>query len=363
MDSDLPARPGRSTAATLYDVAREAGVSTATVSRVVHAQDRVRPATRRRVLTVIEALGYVPDGAAQSLARQRKEVVGLFAIESRTRGTDIENTGLLFIEQVLHGVESVLSEMGWSPLISFLRDADPAAAYDRMQKIAAKVDGMLIAEDIVGPEQLASLAARTPIGLIAGSPGHARVDVVAADNRAGTKAAVRHIIERHRCTRLCYVSGPQEAADARERRSAFDEALAEFPGATLTGSFEGRFSAFSGQLAVRELLTRPRRDLPDAIVCANDQMALGAIRELQTAGLGIPADVAVVGFDDMMMSGLLAPPLTTVRQPVRLLGERACTRLLERIADRALPSRCERLPTELVIRESCGCHADASPAA
>ena len=95
MDSELQAGSGRSTAATLYDVAREAGVSTATVSRVVHGQDRVRPATRHRVLTLIEELGYVPDGAAQSLARQRKEVVGLVAIESRTGGTDIEHTGLL----------------------------------------------------------------------------------------------------------------------------------------------------------------------------------------------------------------------------------------------------------------------------
>jgi LacI family transcriptional regulator len=363
MDSDWPEGSGRSPAATLYDVAREAGVSTATVSRVVHGQDRVRPATRQRVLAVIEALGYVPDGAAHSLATQRKEVIGLVAIESRSRGTDIERTGLLFIEEVLRGVESALSDIGWSPLISFLRDADPADAYRRMQKISAKVDGMLIAENLVAPAQLAWLAARTPIGLIAGSPGHAHADVIAADNRAGTKAAVRHIIERHRSTRLFYVSGPPEAADARERRSAFEEAVAEFPGATLTGSFEGRFSAFSGQLAARELLTGPPRDLPDAIVCGNDQMALGVIRELQTAGLRVPADVAVVGFDDMLLSGLLAPPLTTVRQPMRLLGERACARLLQRIADRSLPPRCERLPTELVIRESCGCHAGASPAA
>src|SRR5258708_35603837 len=127
MDGDLSVGSGRSPAATLYDVAREAGVSTATVSRVVHGLDMVRPATRRRVLAVIDALGYVPDGAAQSLATQRKEVIGLVAIESRSRGTDIERTGLLFIEEILRGVESELSEIGWSPLISFLRDADPAA--------------------------------------------------------------------------------------------------------------------------------------------------------------------------------------------------------------------------------------------
>ena len=151
------------------------------------------------------------------------------------------------------------------------------------------------------------------------------------------------------------ITGPSEAPDARERRKALSEVLTEYPGATLAGSFEGRFAAMSGQLAVREILTRPRRDLPDAIVCANDQMAIGAIRELQIAGIRVPADVAVVGFDDMHAGTLVTPPLTTVRQPMRLLGERACSRLLERIADPALPRHVERLPTELIIRESCGC--------
>jgi LacI family transcriptional regulator len=97
------------------------------------------------------------------------------------------------------------------------------------------------------------------------------------------------------------------------------------------------------------------RELPDAIVCGNDQMAIGAMRELQAAGMRVPADIAVAGFDDILVGALLTPPLTTVRQPMRLLGERACSRLLERIADPALPRRAERLPTELVIRESCGC--------
>jgi LacI family transcriptional regulator len=123
----------------------------------------------------------------------------------------------------------------------------------------------------------------------------------------------------------------------------------------VTGSFEGQFAAISGQLAVREILAGPERELPDAIVCGNDQMAIGAMRELQAAGIRVPADIAVAGFDDIYVGAFLTPPLTTVRQPMRLLGERACSRLLERIADPALPRRAERLPTEFVIRESCGC--------
>jgi LacI family transcriptional regulator len=358
MESDRSAVFGSSPACTLYDVAREAGVSTATVSRVVHGQDRVRPSTRRRVLEAIEALGYVPDGAAQSLAQRRKEVIGLVAIESRGPETDIERDGMLFIEEVLRGVERSVSQIGWSVLISFLSGVDPAGAYQQMQKISGKVDGMLIAEGIASSEQLARLAARLPIVLIAAYLDEPHVDVIGADNSSGTKAAVGHMVEEHGKTRLFYISGPAEAPDARERRTAFEEAVAEHPGATLAGFFEGRFAAISGQLAVREILTGPRRELPDAIICGNDQMAIGAMRELQMAGIRVPADVAVVGFDDMHLSALLAPPLTTVRQPMRLLGERACSRLLQRIADPSLPRQAERLPTELIIRESCGCGSD-----
>ena len=353
------ARQRSSSAATLHDVARLAEVSIATVSRVVHGQDRVRPSTRQRVLEVIEALGYVPDGAAQSMAWQRKEVIGLVTIESRGPETDIEQEGLLFIEEVLRGVELALSQVEWSVLISVLRDSDRPGAYRRMQKISAKVDGMLIAEGIVGSEQLAMLAARVPIVLVAGSPDEPNADVVDADNRVGTVALTRHLVQEHGKTRLFYIAGPPQAPDARERRRVFEEALAEHPGATLTGWFQGRFAAISGQHAVREILAGPRRDLPDAIVCGNDQMAVGAVRELQAAGLRVPADIAVTGFDDVHLGALLTPPLTTVRQPMRLLGERACTRLLRRIADPALPRTVERLPTELIIRESCGCHQRA----
>ena len=137
----------------------------------------------------------------------------------------------------------------------------------------------------------------------------------------------------------------------------FSKTLAEYQGVRLHGCFEGRFAAVSGQRAVRELLAAPRRELPDAIACGNDQMAIGAIRELHTAGIRVPEDIAVVGFDDMHLGALLTPPLTTVHQPMRLLGERACSMLLERIADPALPYRAERLPTTLIVRESCGCPA------
>ena len=346
---------GNRPASTLYDVARAAGVSTATVSRVVHGQDRVRPSTRQRVLEVIEALGYVPDAAAQSMARQRKEVIGLVTIESRGPDTDIEQEGLLFTEEVLRGVELMLSEVGWSVLISVLRAEDRPGAFRQLQKISAKVDGLLIAEGIVDSAEIAQLAGRVPVALVSGSLDEPHADVVDADNRGGSTALARHLIGQHGLRRFFYVAGPPEAPDARERRAAFEDTVGASPGAAITGYFEGRFAAVSGQLAVRELLAAPERPLPDAIVCGNDQMALGAMRELQAAGIRVPADVAVAGFDDIHVGSLLTPALTTVRQPMRMLGERACSFLLRRLADPSLPRQAERLPTELVIRESCGC--------
>lgn len=344
-----PAQP------TLYDVARQAGVSTATVSRVLHGQDRVRPVTRQRVLGVIEALGYVPDAAAQSMARQRKEVIGLLAVGSRSPGTDVEQDGLLFIDELWRGVEDSLSRIEWSLLISSLPSRDPERAFQRMLRVSAKVDGLLIIEGMVGSERLGQIAARIPLVLVAGSPGESRADVVAADNRSGTAALARHLIERHGSTRIFSVSGPPEAPDAVARQAALEQTIARYPGVRLIATFPGWFGSADGQRAGREILGQPRARWPDAVVCGNDQMAIGVIRELLAAGVRVPADMAVAGFDNMHTGALMSPALTTVRQRIGLLAEHACARLLDRIADPALPPRVELLPTELVIRESCGC--------
>ncbi len=343
---------------TLYDVARAAGVSTATVSRVVHGQDKVRSATRQRVLDVIEQLGYVPDGAAQSMARRSKEVVGLVMIENRSPDTQIEQDGLLFIEEVLRGVETPLSEAGWSVLISVIREGSGPSVLQRLRKVSAKVDGILISEGIVGSDELAVLAAHTPIVLVAGADTEPHADVVSVDNRSGSIALAKHLIERHGRKRLFYIAGPPEAPDAVERLRTTEEVVARYEGAALTGWFPGRFATVDGQQAVRELLRMPHDQLPDAIVCANDQMAIGAMRELLAAGIRVPADIAVVGFDDIYLGAMLTPSLTTVRQPMRDLGERACRLLLQRMTEPSLPRRAERLPVELIVRESCGCPRD-----
>ena len=344
----------RAATATLYDVARLAGVSTATVSRVVHGLDRVRDSTRARVQQVIEQLGYVPDGAAQSLSRRSKNVIGLVCVERLApHQYDIESMSLLFYDEILRGVEARIRDHNWSLMITYLRE-ESHVDLGRLQTLSGKVDGLLIGEGIVPSLELARLAARLPVVVVAGDPAEQAADVVTADNRSGSAALVNHLVEAHGRRRLFHVDGPVSAPDAKERRLALIDVVAGHPGTTLVGSHSGRFSVQSGVEAGERLLA-DRSHLPDAIVCANDQMAIGVLQALARGRVRVPEDISVTGFDDIFPGSLSDPALTTVHQPMRLLGERACARLLDRIARPDLPPQVELLPTELVLRRSCGC--------
>src|SRR2546421_202437 len=235
----------RDNVVTLFDVARLAGVSTATVSRVVHGQDRVREATRIRVQQAIEELGYVPDGAAQSLSRRRKDVIGLVCVERHEQQYDIENMNLLFYDEVLRGVESRIRNHDWSLLITFLQGAhDPS--YARIESFTGRVDGILIGEGIVPPPFIERLATRLPVVIFAGTPHEQAVDVVTADNLSGSAAVVTHLIREHGRRRLYWVHGPADSPDSRERRLGLDYVLHANPQSGLTGFYQGVYSLPSG---------------------------------------------------------------------------------------------------------------------
>ena len=343
---------------TLYDVARLAGVSTATVSRVVHGQDRVRESTRARVRQAIEELGYVPDGAAQSLSRRRKDVIGLVCVEREVDHIDIENVGLLYYDEILRGVEACIRRRNnWSLLITFMQGDRPD--FSRMDALSGKVDGILIGEGFVASSIIERLAARVPVVVIAGTPGERAADVVAADNFSGSAAIITHLIAEHGKRRLFHLDGPSNSPDASQRRQALEYVLHSNPQCQLIGSAQGILSVRSGELAGENLLVRYGTALPDAVVCANDQMAIGVLRAFAAGGVRVPEDVAVVGFDDIALGSLYDPALTTVHQPMRMLGERACALLLDRIADPDRSPAAELLPTELVLRASCGCSGEA----
>jgi LacI family transcriptional regulator len=352
---------------TLYDVARHAGVSIATVSRVLHGQQPVRESTRARVRAAIEELGYVPDGAAQTLAsRNRKEVIGLVCVEHtglKPQQYDIESMSLTFYDEVIRGVEAGIRARSWSLLITFLREdeylgtplPEDEPVQGRLSKLSGKVDGLLIGEGVVPPSVVARLVRRRPVVVLAGDTAQRGADVVAADNWSGARALVEHLVVGHGRRRLFHVDGPATAPDAKERRLAMQSVIDAHPGTVLTGTFSGRFTVHSGQEAAERLLASAPEALPDAIVCANDQMAIGVLRSLAAHGIRVPEDIAVTGFDDIFPASLCDPPLTTVHQPMRGIGERACERLFELITDPSQRPKIEVLPTELVLRESCGC--------
>jgi LacI family transcriptional regulator len=339
---------------TLYDVARRAGVSTATVSRVLHGQDLVRESTRARVQKAIEELGYIPDGAAQSLSRRRKEVIGLICCERPMIPEDVENQGMTYIDEMLRGVERQISELDWSLLITFY-NGHTTTNVRRIIAMCGKVDGILIGEGSFPARLMERLAGRVPVTVIAGSPADTQFDVVTADNLAGSVAVVSHLIDEHGARRIYYVDGPEDAPDALQRRLGLERVLRERPEVKVTGATTGQFNVETGLAAGERILAEASADLPDAVVAANDQMAIGVMRVLARAGVRVPGQVAVVGFDDIYAADLFEPQLTTVHQPMRALGERACARLMERVAKPGLPPQVQTLPTELVIRHSCGC--------
>jgi LacI family transcriptional regulator len=342
---------------TIYDVARVAGVSTATVSRVLRGSDLVRPETTQRVLAVIETLGFVPDASARGLTSRRKDIIGLVGLERGTDETDIERSSLLFVDHIVHAAEGVLRGTEFSLLLTF---GSRGELFDkRVRSLVGKVDGLLIAEEVLDDAGLRALARQVPVVVIAGRRGDSPVDVFLSDSVGGMTELTRHLTRQHRYRRLCFVAGPRDAPDAAERRLAFERAVAASPGSAVAGVFQGDFSEDSGVAAARALLDRG--PLPRAVACANDQMAIGVLRELQRVGIQVPAQVAVTGFDDVYASRIVDPALTTVSQPLRDLGSRAARRLLARIEQAAgstaaaVAPAVEVLPTQVVIRASCGC--------
>jgi DNA-binding LacI/PurR family transcriptional regulator len=287
---------------------------------------------------------------------------------------------LLFYDEVMRGAEALIRDRHWSLLITYLREDELLASYSqddllngepqaerdredepvlpRLLTLSGKVDGLLIGEGVVPTTALARLARRLPVVVVAGDPALRGVDVVAADNWSGAYALVSHLVVEHGRRRLFHVDGPETAPDAKTRRLATQAVIDAHPGARLVGACSGRFSVRSGEAAAEQMLADfggPEGDLPDAIICSNDQMAIGVLRTLTKHSIRVPHDIALIGFDDIYPATLCDPPLTTVNQPIRSIGERSCERLIERIAHPTLRPAVELLPTELVIRTSCGC--------
>jgi LacI family transcriptional regulator len=349
----------RDTAPTIYDVAKLAGVSIASVSRVLNGQRNPRPETRDRVLAAVTELGFAPDGAARALSVRLKEVVGVLVRRPSWLDTDEDmfaddETGLQYVDLINRGIEVAAQRLGYDLLIRSV-DVNEHQPGDRIRALARKSDGLILHDQVLDPAQLAQLAQQVPVVTLAGAATPATANV-RGDNKGGMRALAEHLLRDHRYQSLAYLAGYSDSPDSIERHRLLQAAVAEVPGATLVSGpdWQGYYFASGGAKVIRRQLASGR-PLPEAIVCANDQTALGVMAELREHGIDVPGQVAVTGFDDLPMARHLRTSLTTVRQPIRDLGTVAFELVFAMINGQQPASRDVVLPTTLMCRESCGC--------
>lgn len=336
--------------ATIYAVASHCGVSTATVSRIMSDESFGSARTRQRVLSAAVELGWVPNGAARSLASRKAGIIGVLFPDLGQSGS-VEDESPLYVDEVIRGAERAATLAGQAVLIAATR---AAAGRDLAFSVAGKVDGLAIMARSLSSKDIAALSRSLPIVLLANMPARGKLDYVTVDNRGGIRQMTSHLIDVHRHNELAFVGGPAGSPDSAERYKGFCEAL-ELAGIAIPErpDAEGGFTEAGGAEATRALLRTGRR--LQAIVYGNDEMALGGIRVIRDARLRVPGDIAVTGFDDIASARHVRPALTTVRQPMRELGGQAVEVLLSRMNERGSPRLALVLPVEAVIRNSCGC--------
>jgi LacI family transcriptional regulator len=336
---------------TVKDVASKANVSPGTVSNVLTGKRPVAPATRDRVLRVIEELGYHPNILARSLINRRSDTIAVVA------------SGLEYFgpSQAVAGIEREADRYGYSVLLELIPWLDRGQTKRALATLAGRqVDGIIWAVPEISSNRdwlLDEDFDRLPPIVFMSMAPRPGVNVVAAGNRYGARLATQHLIERGR-TRIGHITGPSDWWEVQERRAGWQEALA---GAGLPCDeaqvYVGDWYASSGEAGLNELLRR----LPDldAVFTGNDQMALGALRAAHRARLRVPADLAVAGFDNLHESAYFWPPLTTVNQDLKAVGGeavRALSQLIDaRLAGDPAPAlRVKPHRPELIVRESTG---------
>jgi DNA-binding LacI/PurR family transcriptional regulator len=338
---------GEYSRATIDDVAEKAGVSIATVSRVINKTGQVAEATSTRVWDAITALNYSPHAAARGLASRRTNTIGLVL-------SDISGE---FFSPMLRGIEAGTRECGFDLLIHCTRAFEEAEAKVNYPLGEHNADGIIIFNESIATNEIVRLyRMQFPMVLLHRSPP-AGLDIpyIGFENKSGARKLVDYLIDERGYRQIAFLRGPDGSEDSYWREMGYKESLAahniEFDPALVA---TGGFNEYQGQAAVSQLLSRGKPF--EAIFAADDDSAIGALAGLKDVGLRVPEDVALVGFDDIRPSHYLTPPLTTVRAPIETAGREAVRQLISLIQT----GNAEReilLPTELIIRRSCGAPA------
>ncbi|MGQ4351864.1 LacI family DNA-binding transcriptional regulator [Streptomyces drozdowiczii] len=319
---------------TIADVAREAGVSKTTVSRVINTKGEVDGSTAARVREVIAQLGYVPSSGAVGLARG----------SSRTVGMLVPSLTWPWMGEVLQGVVDTVEAADYGLLLFTCNRGSESVERFTSQVSARAFDGLVVVEPENTLDHLTELHRDgLPIVLIDDRGHHPEFPSVVTTNHEGGASAARHLRDAGR-TRPVVITGPEHFGCVRDRLAGFTSVL---PTDLVV---LGDFTEVSGRHAVEELLASGAEF--DSVFAHNDITAAGVLRALRAAGKSVPGDIAVVGFDDIPMSEHTEPPLTTVRQPTRQMGETAARMLLSHLGGTPAPDTPVVLPTELVVRHS-----------
>ncbi|WP_408606437.1 ribose operon transcriptional repressor RbsR [Erwinia typographi] len=330
--------------ATMKDVARLAGVSTSTVSHVINNNRFVSEAVREKVTTAISQLNYAPSALARSLKINQTRTIGMLLTASSNP----------FYAEVVRGVERSCYERGYS-LILCNTDGDE----DRMNRsletlLQKRVDGLLImcTESHIPSAEILTRYPSIPSVMMDWSPFDGGSDIIQDNSLLGGEMATRYLINRG-YTRIACIAGPQDKTPARLRLEGFYKAMAQaglpvLPGYRVDGDleFQGGYNAMNQLLSVNPV--------PEAVFTSNDAMAVGVYHALFQAGLSVPQDIAVIGYDDIELARYMTPPLTTIHQPKDELGELAIDTLLHRLAQPGGSQQLLVLTPELVERGSVG---------
>jgi DNA-binding LacI/PurR family transcriptional regulator len=349
VSSDKPA-PRQRTAATIKDVARLARVSPASVSMALADHPRISESTKEIVRRAAAQLNYVPNSAGRALRARKADAVAVVVPH-----TSHDFFSHPYLVALLEGITQAANELDLTTILSLSPSrTDEEAAYRRIQR-GQRADGVIVSAASASDYHVDQLVASGfPVVLVGRIPRNPEVVTVGEDDRGGAERATAHLLQEHRLRRVAHISGPLDHQSAIDKREGYRDALARH-GLPYDERIviEGDNSEECGYRACAALLDKGLEF--DAIFAGNDQMAFGALGALRARGLDAPGDVAIVGFDDIPLAAVIHPQLTTVAAPVVKAGRLALERLCDLVAGRDPEPRQLELPTELVIRRSCGC--------
>ncbi|AUG81871.1 Putative LacI family transcriptional regulator [Kitasatospora sp. MMS16-BH015] len=322
----------------MADVAKLAGVSHQTVSRVLNGAPHVRPDTRERVLAAIRELDYRPNSAARALVTRRSQTLGVVSFDSTLYGP----------ASMLDGIERAARSAGYFVSVASLRSLDSRSLQEAVDRLRDQgVEGVVvIAPQTSAVSAVGRLSSSIPVVAV-GSGTRSTIPMVSVDNRSGADAATRQLLDLGHRT-VHHLAGPAGWLESQDRREGWQRAL-KAAGAWIPPVELGDWTARSGYEAGQRIA---RLEEVTAVFCANDHMALGLLRALHEAGRSVPGDISVAGFDDIPEAAYFIPPLTTVRQDFGELGRRALELLVAELGGTAHPATRVQIAPELVLRRS-----------